>query len=176
MTLIIGTFHILPIPIKIVEVIIALSILLSAIHSLLPIFGNRASLVALLFGFFHGLAFSETLQNLQLGKVDLLLSVFGFNVGIELIQLLIIVITIPWFILILTTKYFTPFKNVFAVLTMFSSMGWIMQRISDKSNWIVAINDIVFLNAGWLMIGLSCISVTLYFVDKYHTRHQVFSK
>ena len=50
-----------------IEVLIAVSILVSALHALRPIFPGREAWVAAFFGLIHGLAFATTLAELGLG-------------------------------------------------------------------------------------------------------------
>ena len=55
-----------------------------------PLFPGRESWVAAGFGLVHGLAFAGTLANLQLDTGPMALSILGFNLGIELMQLFVI--------------------------------------------------------------------------------------
>ncbi|WP_456831076.1 HupE/UreJ family protein [Deinococcus sp. UYEF24] len=50
-----------------------------------------------------GLAFSYTLAQLGLGAWQTALSLLGFNLGIEAMQLLVIAVTMPWLILLART-------------------------------------------------------------------------
>jgi len=48
--------------------------------------------MALFFGLIHGMDFSNSLRSLLMGSSNLLEPLFGFNIGIELGQLLIVLI------------------------------------------------------------------------------------
>jgi len=72
-----------------VEVLIAVFILVSAVHAVRPLFPGRTAWVAAGFGSVHGLAFASTLTNLHLGIGSMALRILGFNLGIELLQLLV---------------------------------------------------------------------------------------
>ncbi|WP_158285916.1 MULTISPECIES: HupE/UreJ family protein [unclassified Caulobacter] len=80
---------------KIVEALIALSVGISALHALRPIFPRREAWIAGGFGLVHGLAFAETLSALQLSTGQLVAATLGFNLGIELVQLLIVAAVAP---------------------------------------------------------------------------------
>jgi hypothetical protein len=51
--------------------------------------------VACLFGFVHGLGFSGVLLEQELPRADLLGALFGFNLGVELGQLAIVILVWP---------------------------------------------------------------------------------
>jgi hypothetical protein len=83
--------------------LIACSILVTAIHAIRPIFPGREAQVAAGFGLVHGLAFASVLADLKLTAAPIALSILGFHLGIELMQLFVIVLTAPWLILLSLT-------------------------------------------------------------------------
>jgi hypothetical protein len=169
-TLMAGAVNLFLIPTQLIEVLIAFSILVSAIHCIIPFFFHREYIVAIGFGFIHGLAFSQALQFLQLEKIDLIISVLGFNLGIEIMQLLIIIITIPWFALLSQTIFFISVKNMLAVCISIASIGWIIQRLNDKPNFLSDIVNKLLLNSIWLIILIAIISIALFLLDKSLTK------
>jgi large-conductance mechanosensitive channel len=64
-------------------------------HAIRPIFAQREAVVALAFGLVHGLAFSQALSSLPLEPLQEALSIFGFNVGIEIMQIAIMTAAFP---------------------------------------------------------------------------------
>ena len=162
-TLLIGVLGIVKIPVQLIEVIIAVSILVSAVHAITPLFNGKEIFIALGFGFIHGLAFSETLQNLHLTSTDLALSVLGFNLGIEAMQIVVIAVTIPWFIIMSQTRYFRVVKNIFAGLVSLAAIGWIVQRVSGSSNIVSEATDKLLLFSPWLILGLYLTTITVPF-------------
>ena len=102
-TLMLGAILRLDLPTQPIEALIAVSILVSAVHAMRPIFPKREMLVAAGFGLIHGMAFSFTLAELNLSTSQMVLSLLGFNLGIEVMQLFIIAITMPWLILLART-------------------------------------------------------------------------
>jgi hypothetical protein len=161
-TLLIGVLGFVKISVQLIEVTIAFSILVSAIHAIRPLFYGKEIFIALGFGFIHGLAFSQTLQNLHLVSTDLALSVLGFNVGIEVLQIVVILVTIPWFILMSLTKYFKLIRGILAVMVSLAACGWIVQRITGNDNLLSAATDKLLLFSPWLILGLCILSLTLF--------------
>jgi len=79
-----------------VETAIAASIVYMALENIMGVDLERRVLIAGLFGLIHGFGFSYGLQeNFQFAGTHLLVSLFAFNVGIELGQLLILALMLP---------------------------------------------------------------------------------
>ena len=165
-TLAVGALGLETIPVKFIETMVAVSILVTAIHAIRPMFYGREIYVALGFGFIHGLAFSQTLQNLHLAKDQLVLSLFGFNLGIECMQIVVIMIVIPWFILMSQSVYFKYIKNILAVLVSIAALGWIAERITEMPNVVSQTVDNLFTNHLWFVLSLAILSVLSYFLSR----------
>jgi hypothetical protein len=73
-----------------VESGIALSVVLAAINNVIPLVNHGRWVAAFGFGLIHGLGFASALKDLGLPTGSLALSLFGFNVGVELGQLVIV--------------------------------------------------------------------------------------
>lgn len=162
LTLILATLNIITFPVKPIEIIIALSILVTAIHAIIPIFPNRENWVALVFGLIHGLAFSTVLAELQLTKSRLALSLLGFNIGIELMQLLVIFLVMPWLLFISRYKIYINFKNLLACLAITASLAWIAERLTDTENIISKYLKIFTENSILFVAFLFFVSLLLY--------------
>ena len=65
MSLAAGAFGFDAIPVRLIEALVAASILVAAVHALRPLFPQREWIVAGGFGLIHGLAFSQTLAAMQ---------------------------------------------------------------------------------------------------------------
>ncbi|MGI4941572.1 MAG: HupE/UreJ family protein [Janthinobacterium lividum] len=82
-TLLLGALepvHVLEPPI---EVLIAASILVSAVHAMRPLFPGREYVVAAGFGLVHGQSFAVVHSALRLDQWDMTIGIFGFNLGIQ---------------------------------------------------------------------------------------------
>ena len=79
-----------------IETLIAVSIVYMALENIVGSNEQRRWMIALGFGLVHGFGFSFALrQNLQFAGSHLLTSLLSFNVGVELGQLLVLVLLIP---------------------------------------------------------------------------------
>jgi HupE / UreJ protein len=129
LTLAIGAVGWLRIPTQPVEVVIALSILVSAIHAMRPIFSGREGWIAAGFGLVHGLAFASILANLDLDRSRLIWSILGFNLGIEAMQLAVVGVVLPVFIVLSQTRYYAGFRVAGAVIAAILSLIWAVERV-----------------------------------------------
>src|SRR5215510_3760987 len=79
-----------------VETLIAVSIVYMAIENILGVDLRHRWLIALLFGLVHGFGFAYGLkESLQFAGRHLLISLFSFNIGIEIGQILVLVVMLP---------------------------------------------------------------------------------
>lgn len=128
LTLAMGALGWARIPTAPVEMLIALSIMASAVHAIRPIFPGREALIAGGFGLVHGLAFASALAELYLHGGALTQTLLGFNAGIELMQLAIIALTFPWLAIIARSSLSTPFRMAGAVSAGLAAAGWAAER------------------------------------------------
>ena len=91
LTLALGVFGLLRIPGWIVEPLIAASIVFVAVENLVTSsVSKRRVFVVFLFGLLHGLGFAGAMADLGLSGEHLVVSLIGFNAGVELGQLAVI--------------------------------------------------------------------------------------
>jgi hypothetical protein len=162
-TLLAGALHWLKLPQQPVEVLIACSILVTAIHAIRPIFPGREAQVAAGFGLVHGLAFATVLADLKLTAGPMALSILGFNLGIELMQLFVIALTVPWLIVLSLTPAHPWVRCGGALLAAIAAVGWIVNRVSGESNGIERLMTTVttFAPLGILILALVAIPAYL---------------
>ena len=166
-TLLAGAVGWFRLPSQPIEVLIAVSILVSALHVLKPIFPNREAVVAAGFGLIHGLAFANTLSDLQLDATAMTLSILGFNIGIELQQLFVVLLIVPSLVLLSQKPKIYAFIRIGgAVLAAVTAIAWILQRISGKNNVFTEGVEKVFVYSPWLILGLAVLAVGSYFLSK----------
>jgi hypothetical protein len=82
-------------PSRLVESAIAFTVVLGAANNLVPVVTQRRWLVAFAFGLIHGLGFASVLRDLGLDSGSLALALVGFNVGVEIGQLAIVLVLVP---------------------------------------------------------------------------------
>ncbi|MFE1927145.1 HupE/UreJ family protein [Streptomyces asoensis] len=119
----------LDLPARPVEAFIAASILVGAIHAVRPLFPGREALVAGIFGLGHGMAFSFVLAEMRLTTGQLATSLLGFNLGIELVQLLLVCLALPSLLVLARLRGGPAVRLTGAVLTGVAAVGWLADRL-----------------------------------------------
>lgn len=176
LTLLLGTLATgyagrLPLPDQPIEVAIAFSILVSALHALRPLFPHREAWVTTGFGLIHGLAFASTLINLHLDAGPLALSILGFNLGIELMQLFVIALTIPWLLLLSRTATYAAIRLLGAGGAAVAALAWMVERITGQTNPLTVQVDALASYAPLLLIGLALLAGVLSWQQRQRISH-----
>ena len=175
-TLIGSAFHVVPdgawFP-PFVETAIAASIVYMALENIMGIDLARRMLVTGLFGLVHGFGFSYGLQeNLQFAGTHLLVSLFAFNIGIELGQVLVLAVMLP--MLLVVRRYVLPGRVGMIILSaLIAQTGWqwMMERggVLLQAQWprptMADLATVLFWMAGILLAagGLRLIAIRLRF-------------
>jgi hypothetical protein len=160
-TLSLGGLGFLSLPPRPVETFIALSIAAAAAHNFYPVFANKEWLLAFGFGLFHGLGFAGLLEELGLADNNRFWSLLGFNVGIELGQLVIIFLIFPvLFVLRRTKAYPWVFYGGSAALGI-AALGWAIERGFDLPERVNPWVDPFFAwpRAFWVVVVLGIVAV-----------------
>ena len=153
-TLVLGALGWARLPGAVVESAIALSILISAVHALVPIFRGKEVFIAGGFGLVHGLAFAATLTGFGFDPWMLVSSVLGFNLGIEAFQLLVILTAMPALVLLARSRVYGPVRVAGAALTGIAAAAWFGERAFDWANPVAPLVEGVASHALWLLAGL----------------------
>ena len=132
-TLTLASLQLVNLPGQLVESIIAFSIGLAAFHNIKPIFKMKDWVIAFIFGLFHGFGFASVLGDLGLTNEFLTLSLLGFNIGVELGQLVIIALIFPILYLIRKRKLYPKFLVYTSVLLILISLFWFTERVLDTN-------------------------------------------
>lgn len=114
-------------PTAIIEILIAVSIIITAVDNIRPFISAPRAAVAAFFGIIHGFGFAAALGVLQLGGSGLAVALVGFNLGIEIAQIAVVLIGLP--ILYLVGK-----GQLIMRLGSFGGVGiglyWMWQRLA----------------------------------------------
>jgi HupE / UreJ protein len=94
-TLTLAVLGVIELPSRLVESVIAASVVAAALNNVWPRVLGRLWMVAFGFGLVHGFGFASVLADLGLPSDALALALLGFNVGVELGQLAIVVLFLP---------------------------------------------------------------------------------
>ncbi len=160
-TLLAGSVGWLRLPGRPVEVLIAVSILVSAIHAMRPLFAGWEAWVAGGFGLVHGMAFASALSELNLDPYRLAIAVFGFNVGIELMQLFVVAMLFPSLVLLARTPAYPVVRGVGALFAAAAALGWIFERALHTPNPMNAVVEALAAHAVVVVVSLACLAVTV---------------
>lgn len=129
-TLSLAALQIIELPSRLVESCIAASVVLAAANNVWPVVEHRRWMVAFGFGLIHGFGFASVLTELGLPRDALVLSLLGFNVGVETGQLAIVAVFLPVAYLIRNSTFYR--KGVFvggSLLTMLVALVWLAERL-----------------------------------------------
>lgn len=119
-------------PSRLVESGIALTVVLGALNNLRPVLQDRRWVAAFVFGLIHGFGFAGALKALNLPASDLAVSLFGFNVGVEIGQLAIVATFVPVaFSLRHTAFYRLGVLRVGSILIALIATAWFVERATD---------------------------------------------
>jgi HupE / UreJ protein len=129
-TLTLAALQIISLPSRWVESAIAASVVLAAVNNLFPVVERKRWLVAFTFGLIHGFGFASVLTELGLPKDALVLSLLGFNLGVEIGQLAIVAVFLPVGYVLRNTVFYR--KGIFvggSILTMLVALVWLAERV-----------------------------------------------
>ena len=119
-------------PSAFVESVIALSVAVAAFDILKPIFGKRIWLVVFAFGLFHGFGFASVLGEIGLGKEHLGLSLLGFNVGVEVGQVVVIAVCFPLLFIVRHQRLYHSVVIRYAAFALIAvATIWLTERTLD---------------------------------------------
>ncbi|MET0180287.1 MAG: HupE/UreJ family protein [Novosphingobium sp.] len=117
-----------------VEAAIALSVLVSAIHAMRPLFPGREPWVAFAFGLVHGLAFATVIAGFGVGIAARTTAILGFNLGIELVQLAIVALLLPALLIAARRPGYATRRLVLAGVAAAAALAWLVERVSGVAN------------------------------------------
>jgi len=132
-TLSLAALEILELPSRWVESAIAGSVIYVAAKNLSNSFEGRWQ-TAFLFGLIHGFGFASVLTALGLPTQSLVLSLVGFNVGVEVGQLVIVGTFLPLAFLLRKSKFYqvVVFRGG-SWIALFVALGWFVERAFQVS-------------------------------------------
>ena len=131
LTLSLASLHVLSLPSRWVESAIAASVVLAALNNLWPLFRGRRPAAAFVFGLIHGFGFAGVLADLGLPQSGLLLSLFGFNVGVEIGQLAIVGVFLPLAFALRKTWFYRQLLSTGSALIVLIAAVWLIERAFD---------------------------------------------
>lgn len=83
------------------------------------------------------------------------LSILGFNLGIELMQLFVIALTMPWLLLLARTPAYPAVRGVGALLAGVAAVAWLAERLLGHANPLTQFIGQAVPYAPWLLGALA---------------------
>jgi hypothetical protein len=131
LTLALSAAHWVVLPSRFVESAIAASIILAALNNLFPVLDADRSL-AFGLGLLHGFGFAAVLADVGLTGPSFLRTLFGFNLGVELGQLAVVIALLPvLYLLRRSRRYPTWGLPLASTAVMLVACVWLVERAFD---------------------------------------------
>ncbi|MDN5566694.1 MAG: HupE/UreJ family protein [Psychrobacter sp.] len=128
-TLTLAALDIVSIPATFIESVIALSIAFAALNNLVPMLRVRAIYLAFVFGLIHGFGFANVLVDLPLATSERVLALLSFNIGIELGQLVFILLIFPIALLLRHTQFYKiAIFYLGSLMSVVIALWWFAER------------------------------------------------
>ncbi len=91
---------------------------------------TRAKLgIIFFFGLFHGLGFAGLLREIQVPPDKFLASLFSFNIGIEIGQLIIVASALPFIYLLRKKSWYPLLIKIVSIIIAVIASAWMIQRL-----------------------------------------------
>lgn len=133
-TLTAATLGWMTLPARLIESAIAVSVVLAALNNIRPVLKDRLWPVAFIFGLIHGFGFASVLEELHLTSTSLAWTLFGFNLGVELGQLAIVLVFIPIAFALRRKKFYECIiLHYGSFLIAALAFVWFLERASDRT-------------------------------------------
>ena len=132
-TLSLAALEIISLPSRLVESAIAASVVFAAANNLVPMVQGRW-LMAFFFGLIHGFGFASVLTELGLPTGALVVSLVGFNLGVELGQLAIVAVFLPLAFVLRHTRFYQRGVLVGGSwVALLVALAWFVERAFNLS-------------------------------------------
>ncbi len=129
-TLALAVLDVVVLPDRLVESVIALSIDLVAAENLSPRPAiPRRWVVSFVFGLVHGFGFSAALRELGLPRQGLVLSLLGFNLGVEAGQAFVVALALPALVLLRRTRWEVPMVTSSSLAILVVGLVLFVERV-----------------------------------------------
>lgn len=135
-TLALSTLHYVLVPAPVIEFLIPVTILITAISNLFPAKGAKQKLIyiiALFFGLIHGLGFSNYLKELLGTETSIVQPLLAFNVGLEIGQ--IVILSVYFLVLGIVIQLFRVKQNSWRIFISGAAAGIALTLIIQNKIW-----------------------------------------
>jgi len=138
-TLALSVFDLISLSSRIVESVIAVSVIIAALNNIRPVVHRRLWLLTFVFGLIHGLGFASVLNDVGLIPGLELLALGAFNIGVEIGQLVIVGIILPLiYVLSLRAIYRNKLLQLGSTVIAAVALVWFIERAAEINivSWV----------------------------------------
>src|ERR1700678_617788 len=127
-TLALATFNVVILPSRLTESLIALSIGYVAAENLFDFRLMKRYYITFLFGLVHGFGFSNVLREMDLPRSSLALSLFSFNLGVEIGQVAFVLALFPLVLYIESSRWRRQIQVAVSLVVLCFAIYWFVRR------------------------------------------------
>ncbi|CAM3956067.1 HupE/UreJ family protein [Mesobacillus thioparans] len=128
-TLSLAVLGIMDLPSRFVESAIALSIIYVAVENIFKKEVNHRWGLTFVFGLIHGLGFANILQEMNLSKGSLVSALFSFNIGIEVVQIALVLLLLPLLTYLHRLKNSAKYIKLGSIVIILFGAFWLVERL-----------------------------------------------
>ncbi|MGY1784386.1 HupE/UreJ family protein [Geodermatophilus sp. SYSU D00698] len=150
-----------------VEVLIAVSVGVAAVHAARPLARRGEVLVAGGFGLVHGLAFAGILTGLGLDGSASVPALLAFNAGVELAQLLTVALVSPSLYVVSRTRWYPALRLTGAAVALAAATGWALDRLGLLANPLAGAEEAVVAHPWSAVAGLALVAAGCWAADRH---------
>lgn len=141
-----------------VEAAVAVSVLLAALNLSYPLFWRSTPLLAVLFGLIHGMAFASALNIDGLQLASKLVALTGFSIGLELVQIVLVLALLPCINLWRQSRAYQPISVLVSILISIFALIWLGQQLAPQ--WFLPELSFSLSTLATLMIVIAVIVIS----------------
>ena len=149
-----------------VEVLVAASVAVAALHAVRPLARRGEVVIAGAFGLVHGLAFAGILTDLGLDGSASVPALLAFNVGVELAQLVTVALLFPSLHLASRTRWYSAVRLAGAAAALAAAAGWVLERLGLLANPLAGAEEAVVAHPWWVVAGLAAVAACCLLADR----------
>jgi hydrogenase/urease accessory protein HupE len=128
-TISLAVLGVITLPSRFVEAVIAFSIVYVALENIFRKEIRHRWGLTFLFGLIHGLGFANILKEMNIPKSDLAVALVNFNIGIEVVQLALVLIVLPVLTYMFKLKNSKLIIKVGSIIVATLGTFWLIERI-----------------------------------------------
>ena len=165
-TLIATSLGWITVPGRPVEILIAVSVAVSAVHAIRPLVRGGEAVIAATFGLIHGMAFAGILADLGLDGSTSLVALLAFNVGIELAQLAATACIFPSLHLLSTRSSYATVRTGGASIALVAAGGWLLERLGLIANPFEGVEHALIEHPWSVVVAVALLAVAIRTFDR----------